>query len=210
MIQVLIADDHAIVRDGLGKIMEFEKDMVVIGMATNSSEVIHVVSTQKVDVVVLDISMPGRSGLDIIRDIKSIQPNLKIIMLSMFQEERFAVRAFKAGASGYLTKEMATDEIVNAIRKVHAGGKYISARFAETLVNEMSAPSDILPHERLSDREFEVMCMIASGKSIVAISEELCLSDHTVSTYRRRILEKMNLKSNADIIHYAIEYGFWV
>lgn len=184
--------------------------MVVLEMAANASEVIHSVSTRKVDVLVLDISMPGRSGLDIIRDVKSIQPGLKIIMLSMFHEERYAVRAFKAGASGYLTKEMATEEIVNAIRKVHTGGKYISARFAETLVSELSSPSDVQPHERLSDREFEVMCMIASGKSISEISRELCLSDHTVSTYRRRILDTMNLKSNADLIYYAIENGFWV
>lgn len=210
MIEVLIVDDHAIVREGLTKIIEFEKDMVVMGMANDSSEAIHQVSTHKMDVVVLDISMPGRSGLDVIKDIKNIQPGVKIIILSMYQEERFAVRAFKAGASGYLTKEMATEEIVNAIRKVSSGGKYISARFAETLVNEMSAPSELLPHERLSDREFEVMCMIASGKTVNAIAEELFLSDHTVSTYRRRILEKMNMKNNAEIIHYAIENGFWV
>jgi DNA-binding NarL/FixJ family response regulator len=210
MIEVLIVDDHAIVREGLSKIIEFEKDMVVKGMAHDSAEAIRIISSQKLDVVVLDISMPGRSGLDVIRDIKNIQPGIRIIMLSMYQEERFAVRAFKAGASGYLTKEMATEEIVNAIRKVYGGGKYISARFAETLVNEMSSPSELLPHERLSDREFEVMCMIASGKTVNAIAVELFLSDHTVSTYRRRILEKMNLKNNAEIIHYAIEYGFWV
>lgn len=210
MIEIFIVDDHAIVREGLGRIIEYEKDMSVVGTAQDSAQALKMIATLKMDVIILDISMPGRSGLDIIKDIKSIRPGVRIIILSMYQEERFAIRSFKAGASGYLTKEMATDEIVNAIRKVSAGGKYISARFAETLVNEMSAPSELLPHERLSDREFEVMCMLASGKTVNAIAEELFLSDHTVSTYRRRILDKMNLKNNADLIHYAIEYGFWV
>jgi DNA-binding NarL/FixJ family response regulator len=210
MIEVFIVDDHAIIREGLTKIIGFESDMVVVGTANDATQALRMISSQKADVIVLDISMPGRSGLDVLKDIKIMQPGLKIIMLSMFQEERFAVRAFKAGAAGYLTKEMATEEIVNAIRKVHSGGKYVSARFAETLINEMSSPSELLPHERLSDREFEVMCMIATGKSVNTISQELFLSDHTVSTYRRRILEKMNMKSNAEIIHYAIEYGFWI
>ncbi len=210
MIEILIVDDHAIVREGLSRIIEFETDMVVTGIAKNSSEAINIISSHRLDVIVLDISMPGRSGLDVIKDIIIIQPKIRIIMLSMYQEERFAVRAFKAGASGYLTKEMASEEIVNAIRKVNSGGKYVSQRFAEKLVEELSAPSALLPHERLSDREFEVMTMMVSGKTISAIAQELSLSNHTVSTYRKRILEKMNLKSNAEIIFYAIEYGFWV
>lgn len=210
MIEVLIADDHTIVREGLVRIIGFEKDMVVVGQAKDASEALLILSKRKMDVVVLDISMPGRSGLDIIKDLLKIQPSIRIIILSMHQEERFAVRAFKAGASGYLTKEMAPEEIVNAIRKVHSGGKYISSRFAEKLVDELNKPSELLPHERLSDREFEVMCLIACGKTITAIAEELSLSDRTVSTYHRRILEKMKLKNNAEITHYAIENGFWV
>ena len=210
MIEVLIADDHATVREGLLRILEFEKDMVVAGIAQNASEAIRILSERKMDVVVLDISMPGRSGLDIIIDLKKIHPGVRIIILSMHQEERFAVRAFKAGASGYLTKEMDPEEIVSAIRKIHSGGKYISSRFAEKLVDELNDPSGLLPHELLSDREFEVMCLVACGKTVTEIAEELSLSDRTISTYRSRILEKMKMNNNAEITHYAIENGFWV
>ncbi|HNY01337.1 MAG TPA: response regulator transcription factor [Bacteroidales bacterium] len=210
MIEIFIVDDHAIVREGLAKLIDFEKDIKVVGMASDSAQALKMITNQKMDVIILDISMPGRSGLDIIKDIKTARPGVYIIILSMYQEERFAIRAFKSGASGYITKDMATEEIVNAIRKVQSGGKYISARFAETLVNEMSSPSELLPHERLSDREFEVMCMLASGKTVSTIAKELFLSDHTISTYRRRILDKMNLKNNADLIHYAVDHGFWV
>ena len=210
MIEILVVDDHAIVREGLVRIIDFEKDMVVVGKAKDASEAIRIISERKMDVVILDISMPGRSGLDIIKDLNKILPGIRIIMLSMYQEERFAVRAFKAGASGYLTKEMAPEEIVNAIRKVYSGGKYISSRFAEKLVDELNDPSELLPHERLSEREFEVMCLIASGKTITEIAKELSLSNRTVSTYRSRILEKMKMENNAEITHYAIENGFWV
>jgi len=209
MIEILVVDDHPIVREGLTRLIEFEKDMTVVGTAKNSSEAINMASTKKMDVIVLDISMPGRSGLDIIQDLKKILPAVKIIILSMYEEERFALRAFKAGASGYVTKEMATEEIADAIRKVYAGGKYISARFAEKMVDGLTSPGALSPHEQLSDRELQVMCLIASGKTISEIAHELSLSDRTISTYRARILEKMNMKNNAEITHYAIENGLW-
>jgi two-component system, NarL family, invasion response regulator UvrY len=209
MIKVMIVDDHAIVREGLKKIIEFEKDINVPWIAKNAAEALKFVSTQKMDVVILDISMPGRSGLDIIKDIKTIRPEVAIIMLSMYQEERFAVRAFKSGAAGYLTKEMASEEIINAIRKVNAGGKFISQRFAEKLVDEMNQPAERQPHENLSGREYEVMMLIAAGKSITEIAHDLAISDRTVSTYRKRILEKMNLKNSAELIRYTISTGLY-
>ncbi|MDP4282619.1 MAG: response regulator transcription factor [Bacteroidota bacterium] len=204
MIKVLIVDDHAIVLEGLKRIIEFEKDISVPWMARNANETLKIVSTQKPDVIILDISMEGRSGLDIIKDIKTALPEVKIIMLSMYQEERFAVRSFKLGAAGYLTKEMASEEIIYAIRKVYAGGKYISQRFAEKLIDEINQPHEKQPHESLSEREYEVLVYLASGKSISVIAKDLSLSDRTVSTYRHRILEKMNLKNTAELIRYAV------
>jgi len=204
MIKILLVDDHAIVRMGLAKIIEFDKELSVVMQAGSAEEAISQLLNTKVDVILLDISLPGRSGLDIIKDIKSLQPKARVIILSMYKEKQFALRAFKAGASGYLTKEMAPDEIVNAIRKVHNGGKYISAEFASTLIDDLMDPSEALPHESLSDRELEVLRLIAAGKSLTEIASSLSLSDRTVSTYRTRILEKMNMKNNAEIILYAI------
>jgi len=210
MIKVLIVDDHHIVREGLERIISFENDIIVAGKSINSAEAIRFLAGQKVDVVVLDISMPGRSGMDIIQDLKKIRSEVKIIMLSMHQEEQFAMRAFKSGASGYLTKEMAPEEIVKAIRKVHSGRKYISSRYAEILADEIQGDADKLPHERLSNREFEVMCMIGRGVTITNIAAELSLSDRTISTYHTRIFEKMNITSNAEITIYLIEHGMLV
>lgn len=210
MIEVLIVDDHHIVREGLERIISFENDIIVAGKSINAAEAIRFLAGQKVDVVVLDISMPGRSGMDIIQDLKSIRNEVKIIMLSMHQEEQFAKRAFQSGASGYLTKEMAPEEIVKAIRKVHSGRKYISSRYAEILADEIQGDTDKLPHERLSNREFEVMCMIGRGVTISNIAAELSLSDRTISTYHTRIFEKMNIKSNAEITIYLIEHGMLV
>jgi DNA-binding NarL/FixJ family response regulator len=207
MIEVLIVDDHHIVREGLERIISFESDIKVVGKSVNAAEAIRFLAGRKVDVIVLDISMPGRSGIDIIQDLKQIRSEVKIIMLSMHQEEQFATRAFKSGASGYLTKEMAPEEIVKAIRKVHAGRKYISSRYAEILADEIQGDAEKLPHERLSNREFEVMCMIGKGVSISNIAAELSLSDRTISTYHTRIFEKMNIKSNAEITIYLIEHG---
>lgn len=206
MIQILIVDDHAVVRMGLAKIIEFNNDLKVTAQAGSAEEALKILLSAKFDVVVLDISLPGRSGLDIIKDILAIHPRVKIIMLSMYKEMQFAVRAFKAGASGYLTKEMAPDEIGKAIKKVSAGGKYISGEFAAVLLDELVDPTYNLAHEQLSNRELEVMLLIARGKSLTDIAAGLSLSDRTISTYRSRILEKMEFKNNADIIHYCINH----
>jgi DNA-binding NarL/FixJ family response regulator len=207
MIKVLIVDDHQVLLDGLKRIIEFERDIVVPFTARNATEALKIATREPVDIVILDISMEGRSGLDIIPDLRSLRPNAGIIMLSMFHEERFAVRAFRLGAAGYLTKEMAAEEIIQAIRKVHEGGKYISAKFADHLVDELLNPADKKPHELLSEREFDVLLMIAAGKSVTNIARELSLSDRTVSTYRRRILEKMQMTSSAELIRYALGNG---
>jgi two-component system, NarL family, invasion response regulator UvrY len=207
MIQLLIVDDHAILREGMRKIIQCEKDIEVAGSVSSASEAIHLLSSTPVDVVILDISMPGRSGLDVIKDIKMIQPDAAILMLSMYSEERFAVRALKTGASGYLTKDMATEELITAIRVIHNGRKYITPALAESMANSFHEDPASTPHESLSDREFEVMRMIAAGKSIHEIAEILSLSSRTVSTYRTRILQKMNLPNNARIMQYAINNG---
>ncbi len=207
MINILIVDDHAIVREGLNRIIAAEKDMKVAGMAKDGNEVIRVMLESDIDVVVLDISMPGKSGLDLIKDLKQVQPMVKILMLSMYPEERFAMRSIKAGASGYLTKEMAPEEIVNAIRTIYSGRKYITPALADIIAEELQNPSEKVPHELLSDREFEVLCMLAIGKPVVEIAASLSLSESTVSTYRMRILQKMGLKTNSDLIHYGIEHG---
>lgn len=207
MIKILIVDDHAIVREGLNRIIQTEQDMFVAGLAKDGSEVIRLMLENEIDVVILDISMPGKSGLDLIKDVKQVQPLVKILMLSMYPEERFAMRSIKAGASGYLTKEMAPEEIVNAIRTIHSGRKYITSALADMIADELQNPSEKVPHELLSDREFEVLCMLAVGKPVVEIATVLSLSESTVSTYRMRILQKMGLKTNSDLIHYGIEHG---
>lgn len=207
MIKILIVDDHAIVREGLNRIIQSEQDMHVAGMAKDGSEVIRLLLENEVDIVVLDISMPGKSGLDLIKDVKQVQPLVKILMLSMYPEERFAMRSIKAGASGYLTKEMAPEEIVNAIRTIHSGRKYITSALADMIAEELQNPSEKVPHELLSDREFEVLCMLAVGNPVVEIAAVLSLSESTVSTYRMRILQKMGLKTNSDLIHYGIDHG---
>jgi DNA-binding NarL/FixJ family response regulator len=207
MINILIVDDHAIVREGLNTILSLELGFSIAGMAKNASEAMKIIDSQKVDIVILDISLPGRSGLDILKEVKKSHPRVRIIMLSIYPEDRFAMRAFKAGASGYLTKEMAPEMIVDAIRKVYSGGKYITSDLAEKMADELNELIVSNPHERLSDREFDVMCLIGSGKSLVDIAEKMGISDRTVSTYRTRILKKMILKNNTEIIHYVIDNG---
>ncbi len=207
MIKVLIADDHAVVRSGLKQILAETPDIVVAGEATNGREVLEKLEKQHWDVLVLDITMPGRSGLEILKDIKLLKPELPVLVLSMHAEEQFATRTLKAGASGYLNKESAPEELVKAIRKVCAGGKYVSATQAERMVGELTGDAGKLPHELLSDREYEVLRLIASGKTPTQIASELSLSVKTVSTYRTRILEKMNLATNAQLTHYAIKGG---
>jgi two-component system invasion response regulator UvrY len=206
MIKILIADDHPVVRKGLKEIIEEASDMTVGGEASNGSEVLKQVRKNDYDVVLLDISMPGRSGLEILKELKSEKPGLSILILSIHPEEQYAVRVLKAGASGYLTKESAPSELLAAIRKASLGGKYISSTLAERLAFDLEIDAEKPLHETLSDREYEVMCMIASGKTISKIAEELFLSVKTISTYRSRILEKMKMKSSAELTHYALKH----
>jgi len=205
MLRVLIADDHPIVRQGLKQIIAETSDMIVAEEASNGLEVLNKVGASNCDVVLLDISMPGRNGVDILRQLKDERPRLPVLILSIHPEEQYAVRALRAGASGYLTKESAPDELVAAIRKVSMGGKYVSSSLAEKLASDLKNNSAQLAHKSLSDREYQVMCMIASGKTVTEIAEELLLSVKTISTYRSRILEKMKMKSNAELTHYAIK-----
>ncbi|MGE5301179.1 MAG: response regulator [Acidobacteriota bacterium] len=205
MIRILIADDHRIVREGLKQILAETPDMIVVDEASNGQEVLGKVWENDYDVVLLDISMPGRSGLDILKQLKNERPKLAVLVLSMYSEEQYAIRALRAGASGYMTKESAPDELIEAIRKVSTGRKYISPTVAEKLAVSLEANDERPAHENLSDREYQVMCMIASGKTIKTIAGELSLSVKTVSTYRTRILEKMRMKNNAELTHYSIQ-----
>jgi DNA-binding NarL/FixJ family response regulator len=207
MIKVLIADDHPIVRQGLRQILSETPDMAVAGEAINAQQTLDQVGVGGWDVLVLDLTLPDRSGFDILKEVKHVQPHLPVLVLSIHAEEQFAVRVLKAGASGYLTKENAPAELVKAIRKVVAGGKYISRSLAETLAFGLDDASDQPRHETLSDREFQVMQLMAGGKTLAEIAEELSLSAKTVSTYRTRLLDKMSFKTNAEIIRYAIEHG---
>ncbi len=206
MIKILIADDHAVVRQGLKQILGEFPDLTVVDEATNGPEVLEKARAADWDVLVLDIALPGRSGFDILLELRAEKPDRPILVLSMHAEDQYALRVLKAGASGYLTKESVPEELIQAIRKVVSGGKYISPTLAEKLAFEIGAPSDRPPHEALSDREFQVMRMIAFGKTVTQIAEELSLSVKTVSTYRARVLQKMDLKTNADLIHYAIQH----
>ena len=206
MIKILIADDHPVVRKGLKDIIQETSDMTVSGEAGKGQEVLENVRKIDFDVVVLDIAMPGRSGLDILKELKSEKPELPVLILSIHPEEQYAVRVLKAGASGYLTKDIAPDELITAIRKVSRGKKYISASLAEKLAYDLEIGAEKPLHETLSDREYEVMCRIASGKTAKEIAEELYLSVKTISTYRARILEKMQMKNNAELTHYAIKH----
>jgi len=205
MIKILIADDHAIVREGLKQILAETPDMVVADEASNGQEVLNKVWEKEYDVVVLDISMPGISGLDILKQLKSQRPKLPVLVLSMHPEEQYAVRVLRAGASGYLTKQSVPDELIMAIRKVSLGRKYVSSFLAEKLASDLGIETEKLSHETLSDREYQVMCMIASGKTVKEVADELFLSVKTISTYRSRILEKMKMKSNAELTHYVIK-----
>ena len=205
MIKILIADDHAIVREGIKQILADIPDKVTTDEAINGQEVIQKVWNNDYDLVLLDISMPGRNGLDILKQLKSEKPDLKILILSMHPEEQYAIRALKAGASGYLTKESTPLELTEAIKKVSIGKKYVSSSLAETLASHLETTTEKPLHETLSNREFEVMCMIASGKTVKEVAYDLSLSVKTISTYRTRILEKMNMKNNAQITHYTIQ-----
>jgi two-component system invasion response regulator UvrY len=205
MLKILIADDHAIVRQGLKQIVTETQDMIVAGEASNGQELLNKINEGDYDVVVLDITMPHKNGMDVLRELRTKWPRLPVLMLSIYPEEHYALRALKAGASGYLTKESAPEELVVAIRKISRGGKYISPSLAEKLALELEIGRDQAPHETLSDREYQVLCMIASGKTVMEIAQELTLSEKTISTYRSRILEKMQMKNNAELTYYAIK-----
>jgi len=207
MIKVLIADDHPIVRQGLRQILAGTPDMEVAGEAVNGQEALDQVRVGGWDMLVLDMTMPGRSGFAILKELRHEQPHLPVLVLSMHAEEQFAVRVLKAGASGYLTKENAPEELVKAIRKVVSGGKYVSPGLAENLAISLDTGSDRPRHESLSDREFQVMRLMASGKTLAEIADTLSLSAKTVSTYRTRLLEKLNLKTNAELVRYVIDNG---
>ena len=203
MMKIFVADDHAIVRQGLKQIVADTPDIAVAGEASSGQEVLEKVLTNDYDVVLLDITMPDRSGLDILKELKSQKPEINILVLTIHPEEQYAVRVLKAGASGYLTKESAPDELITALRKIAAGGKYVSSSLSEKFAFDLGTDAEKPLHQTLSDREYQVMCMIASGKTVKEVAEELLLSIKTVSTYRSRVLEKMNLKNNVELTHYA-------
>ncbi len=207
MISVLMADDHAMVRAGFKQIFAETPDIRMTGEAGNASEVFALLRENGYDVVILDIEMPGRNGIEILKQIKYTEPELPVLVLSMYSEDQYALRAFKAGAVGYLTKNSAVTELIRAIRVVMRGEKYITPAVAVQFADELGKKKVLLKHEKLSDRELQVMCMIASGKSLKEIAEELHLSVNTIATHRQRVLKKMNMKSNVELTHYALREG---
>jgi len=207
MIRVFIVDDHAVVREGLRRILEEAGDTLVAGEAGNGAEALQKISKLKWDVMLLDISMPGKGGDDTLKQIMERDKDAKVLILSMYAEDQYAVRLMKAGASGYLTKDVAPEQLVEAIRNVVAGKKHISSSLAELLLQELGADSSKPLHAYLSDREFQVLKLIGAGRAVSEIAETLSLSVKTVSTYRAHILEKMKLKSNAELTRYAIQHG---
>ena len=206
MLRILVADDHEVVRKGLMKVLAESLQPIKVEEARNGQEAVSKVWKSEYDLVVLDIKMPGKNGLDALKEIKQHRPKLPVVILSMHPEEQFAIRAIRAGASGYLTKECAGDELVLAIRKALKGEKYISGSLAQILAGELDVDSGRPLHEILSDREYQVMLMIASGKPVGAIAKELCLSVKTISSYRANILLKTKMKNNAEITHYAFQH----
>jgi len=206
-LRILITDDHAVVRQGLKRILGDEFKGATFGEAANCQEALDLVQRQKWDVIILDLGLPGRNGLELLKEIRAEQREVPVIVFSMYPEEQFAVRALRAGASGYLTKESAPEQMAAGVRKVLSGGRYVSPVLAEKLAAELGRDWSREPHEMLSDREFEILRMIAAGKTVSTIAQELSLSIKTVSTYRARTLEKMQLKTTADLIRYVVERG---
>jgi DNA-binding NarL/FixJ family response regulator len=205
MIKTLIADDHPFVREGLKQILSATDDITVEFEASNGGEVINEAMKNDYDMILLDITMPGGNVLDIIKQLRDVNPEQKILILTMHPEEQYAIRVLRAGASGYLTKDSAPDELIRAIRKISQGGKYVSSELAEQLATVIGIDYERPPHELLSDREYQILCEIASGKTVSQIAEELLLSVKTVSTYRGRVLKKMNMRTNAELIYYAVK-----
>ena len=207
MIHIMLADDHTLFREGLKQIFSGTPDIVVVDEARTGDEAYRKILSNNVDVVLLDITLPDRNGLDVLKDIKSKKPNIQVLILSMHAEEQYAIQAFRAGASGYLTKNEAPENLLAAIRKVAMGGKYVSTSAAEKLVSQLADTDQAPPHHKLSGREFQVMQMIGSGKTVTQIAAELNLGISTISTVRARILKKMKMKSNAEISHYVLKEG---
>jgi DNA-binding NarL/FixJ family response regulator len=204
-LKILIVDDHAVVRQGLKHILAQEWAGALFAEAQNVAQLLPLFRKEEWDVVLLDINMPGRSGFDVLRDLRQEKPHIPVLVLSGHPEDQYAVRVLKAGASGYLPKETAPDELIKAIRKVLEGGKYVSATLAEQLAFGLGRVDEKAPHETLSDREYQVLCLLASGKTTTQIADELMLSVKTISTFRTRVLAKMNMKTNAELTHYAIQ-----
>lgn len=204
-IRVFIADDHAIVREGLKQILADSRDIVVAGEADNGLDALKLFRRASCHVMLLDISMPDRSGIDVLKQLKKDHPEVAVLMLSMHREDQYAIRSLKAGAAGYVTKQSAPQELVTAIRQVAAGQKYVSAALAQELASQVGADHEGAPHDSLSDREYQTLTMIASGKTVSAIAKELSLSVKTISEYRARLLVKMKLKNSAELTHYAIK-----
>ena len=204
MIKVLIADDHAVVRRGLRQILSETSDILVGGEASTVPEVRQKLNDERWDVVVLDVNMPGGNGIELLGELRKLGPSPRALVLTVYPEEQYAVRAIRAGAAGFLTKESAPEKLIEAVRKVASGGKYVSQELAETLASVVAGEGGGAPHERLSDREFEVLKMLASGRTVSQVAGDLGLSVKTVSTHRTRILKKMEMKTNAELTHYAV------
>jgi DNA-binding NarL/FixJ family response regulator len=205
MIRIVIADDHAILRQGLRQILTSQPDMEVVGEAANYAEVMQQVRRETCDVLVLDIAMPGKNGIETLKQVKHEYPKLPVLMLSMYPEDQYAVRALKAGASGYLNKVSAADQLVHALRQLARGRRYITAELADSLAATLTGNQDVPPHELLSDREFQTLCQIAGGKTLAQIADELVVSPKTISVYRARLLAKLKLTTNAELTRYALE-----
>jgi two-component system, NarL family, invasion response regulator UvrY len=205
VIRILIADDHAVVRRGVKEILEHEFEGAVYGEAKDAAGILNLIRDADWDLAILDIGLPGRSGVDVLRDVKAARPKLPVLVLSMYPEDQYAKRILKTGASGYVNKESAAEELVIAVRKVLAGGRYVSAALAERLASDLSQNDERPKHEALSDRELEVLRMIGAGKTVGQIAEELHLGATTVSTYRARILEKMTMTTTAELMRYALQ-----
>ena len=207
MLKILVADDHALVRAGICKILTHELGEVSLGEAGSCSEVLVLVRQRDWDLLLLDITLPGRSGMEVLGEVKTLRPSLPVLVVSMHSEEQFAIRALKAGAAGYVPKEKAPEELVQAVKKALSGRLYVSEALAEKLAGERASGQSVLPHESLSNREFEVLMRLAAGRTVSDIAEELGISAKTVSTYRARILEKLSLGSNAELAQYALRHG---
>ncbi len=207
MIKILIVDDHALIREGLKRIFGETSDLCVAGEASDSQTALSKISEQHFDIVILDLSLPGRSGLDTLKQLKCLKPDLPVLVLSIYPESQYGIRVLKAGAAGYLTKDSSPETLIQSIRKITSGGKVVTDTLAEKLVAQLNHPPEQPLHETLSDREYQVLLAIANGKTAKAISADLNLSVKTISTYRTRLLQKMKLKNNTEIICYAVRHG---